>query len=445
MNATKQLGIMALGMMFAVSVAVGQVSLPQATGFDESYDGLTVTVNDGTEEALFSFETAGALEGTHYLQMREGEEPPTLTINNFAAGASNVWWRGFARVSAEAQGSTPDAGDIAGATAAFFVEDDDGTFRLHARSDDQWVALTTLTDPTDNWHGYAVHLDYGSKTWDLYVTSGGLSSTLVKANTGGPLAFNDTASALTFSELTVMYDTDIDAFNFLTGAGAVTAHTPNEIKPVTVSHTTNKWYASKVADKDYDGENNLGSALGADLAAGLIPGDRMRVYTDNGWQVFVLEADGLWTNESGGDTPGGVSMVAGEPVWFEYSSVITDAFAFFDPDYDPATLPGTVIERGAVSIRPTGGTAQGWTTLRWDGSRSRQIHPNNTANFPQEDLDSGSVIIVIRSDGTFTRGFWTGGSEGTWETIGGVPIVLEPGNTIWIYNSGTGTDWTPSY
>jgi hypothetical protein len=443
MNATKQLGIMALGMMFAVSVAVG-ASLPQATGFNGDFSDIGATVITNINDANIAFSDDGSLDG-YFLRMREGEEAAIVVVTNFAAGASNVWWRGFARVSAEAEGSTPDDNDIEGATAAFFVEDNGTGFTLHARSNDTWVALGSLTDPTNNWHGYAVHLDYVSKTWDLYVTSGGISSTLTKRNQDGPLAFNDSAEEPTFSSLTVMYDTDIDVFNFLSGAGAVTAHTPNEIKPVHVSHTTNRWYASKVADKSYaSGQDNLDSALGADLAAGLIPGDRLRVYTDDGWQFYELDTDGKWNAVGGSTPPADVDLVAGEPVWFEYSTVITDAFAFFDPAYDPAELPNTKIERTSISLRPDNSDAKGWTTLSWESNNTRQIHPNNTANFPSDDLDSGSVIIVIRSDGTFTRGFWNGTA---WETIGGVPIVLQPGNTIWVFNihGVNSVEWTPNY
>ncbi len=446
MNAVKQLALMALGVMFTVSVAVGQ--LPLAEGFETMP---TAWTNGG------GFEIQSDGISGNYLEMRAANDtPPELTVA-FGSGHTNIWWRGFAKVSPDSDGSFPDDDDLTdngvGAAAAFFVRHDTSDtgepYRVYARSDTGWVAAWTFpeeTNPTNIWIGYAVHLDYNSSAWDLYINdTGNIDGTLKKAD-NAPFLLSSTKTASELTSFVVKYDTDVDHFNFLVAAGPVNAHTPDEIKPVTVSHTTNRWYASKVAEKSYaSGQDNLGGALGADLAAGLIPGDLMRVYTTNGWAIYILDPDGRWSLDEGvspGDSPANVSLVAGEPVWFDYSTVITDAFAFFDPAYDPATLPGTVIERESIAIRPNA-TAEGWTTLRWDGAADRQLHPDNQVAFPSSSLDSGSVIIVIRGDGTFTRGFWTGTA---WETIGGAPIVLQPGNTIWVYNSGSSEPtWTPTY
>lgn len=429
--------VMILGVAGSALTAAAAVSLPHSEGFETgtvgvaysvagwSYSGASgvvsnvpATTDDGTAKRLYTTESA------------------SLSVS--AAGKTNVWFLGDAVMSAfPAADPDPEIGDAA---AAFFLNT---SGQLKAYSNNAFVVVKTGLD-TNDWVGFAVQLDFASMKWNLYVRSQAVTNggSLALANVSAPLAFRSGYTGTSVTNIEVSGITYLDAVKLLQGSGLVTADSPDTIVPRTVSYSsTNQWYSSRVSDKTYGaGENDLGGQMGADLAAGLTAGDQVRVYTANGWQRYVLESDGLWTAVGGSTAPGLVTLVPGQPVWFQFATPVADRFALYDSEWIPEALASQGAEPASLSIHATG-TAAGWTAFLWDSATPKSIYPANNSGFPA-DLAAGSVIFVVNSSGQYTRGYWTGAA---WSTVGGQAITLNSGDGVWVYNTGVARTWTVTY
>ena len=423
--------------------ALTTMAAPQALPYSQGFDDITYAPGDAFTDSGWSYSGASAVvsntpttdDGSARLLYTT--ESAALAVS--AAGKTNVWFLGDAIMSAfPAADPDPEIGDAA---AAFFLNTDG---ELNAYSNNAFVVVKTGLN-TNDWVGFAVQLDFASKKWNLYlrsqaVTNGG---SLALANTAAPLAFRSGYTGTSVTNIEVSGITYLDAVKLLQGSGLVTADSPETIVPRTVNYSnTNQWYASRVADKTYGaGENDLGGQLGADLAAGLTAGDHVRVFTEDGWQEYVLESDGLWTAVGGATAPGLVTLVPGQPVWFQFATPVADRFALYDSDWIPEALASQNTQPAALNITETGGSADGWSAFVWDSANTRQIYPVNQVGFPV-DLAAGSVIFVVNSNGQYTRGYWTGAA---WSTVGGQPITLNSGDVVWVYNTGVAKTWTVQY
>ncbi len=424
---------------YALTAAAAPQPIPFTDGFESgtngapytgagwSYSGASVvatnpatTPDDGSTKSLYTTESAA------------------LSLS--AAGKSNVWFLGDSIMSTYPT-NTDAQPSISDAAAAFFLNT---SGELKAYSNNAFVVVKTGLD-TNDWVGFAVQLDFASKKWNIYLRSQGTANpgNLALANTNGPLAFRSGYTGGAITNVEVGGITYLDTVKVLAGAGLVTADSPDTITPRTVSYSsTNQWYSSRVSDKTYGaGENDLGGQLGADLAAGLSAGDYVRVYTTNGWQRYILESDGMWTAVGGSTAPGLLTLVPGQPVWFQFATPVADRFALYDSEWIPAALAAQNARPASLIINATGGAPAGWTAFLWDSGNTRRIHPNGNSGFPT-DLAAGSVIFVVSSNGQYTRGYWTGAA---WSTIGGQAITLTPGDVVWIYNKGVAKTWTVQY
>jgi hypothetical protein len=430
--------VMILGVAGSALTAAA-VPLPHSEGFDGvargtnfisagwSYSGVSAAVSNNA--GLVTDSTSNVLYTT---------ESAALAVS--AVGKSNVWFLGDAVMSAfPALDPDPEIGDAA---AAFFLNTDGA---VKAYSNGAFVVVKTGLD-TNKWVGFAVQLDYASSKWNLYLRSQADANggDFNLANTNGPLAFRTGYTGTSVTNIEVSGITYLNAVELLAGAGLVTADSPNTITPRTVNYSnTNQWYASRVADKTYSGgESNLAGQLGADLAAGLVAGDKLRVHTEDGWQVYVLAANGKWVEQSILYTPPNeVTMTAGLPVWFQVASAVSNRFSLYDLDWTPAELASQAAEPLALTINPST-SASGWTALVWDSASTKTIHPLNQVGFPTNGLTATSAVFVVNSNGQYVRGFWTGSN---WFTQGNQPITVRPGNIVWVYNTGDGKTWTVDY
>jgi len=353
------------------------------------------------------------------------------------AGISNLWFTCYTKMSPIATNNMPEIDTNA---AAFFLGTDG---KIWAWSSNAYIDVKSNVD-SNLWHGFSVQLDFGARKWNIYykATNSLASDPFTRLNTSSALMFNTNHSGPQATMIEITGPTFLDDVNALISAATVSGSSPTNIYPRTVNYSnTNQWYPSRVADKTYGvGETNLAGQLGADLAAGLVPGDRVRVYTSNGWQEYELGVDGLWDLKSGVTVPGDMTLTAGQPVWFQFATPVEDRFALYDPKWAPEVLASQSTQPASLSIHAST-TANGWTSLPWDSQATRTIYPANQATFPT-DLAAGSVIFVVNSNGQYTRGYWTGSA---WSTIGGRPITLRPGDVVWVYNKGAATTWNVTY
>lgn len=429
--------IMILSMTgYALAASAVPAALPFSDGFEDgavgsAYAGTGWTYGDPS--AVVSNASQSPAVG----KWLYSEDSSTLSVNGTY---SNVWFLCDAKMSAFPWGDDDPVLD--GATAAAFFTTDNG--KLKAYSNDQFIVVKSGMN-TNLWIGFAVQLDFLSKKWNLYIRAEGTTngSALVKAN-AAPLAFRHDYAGTKMNAVDVNGITYLDTVKLLTAAGLVTDSSSATIVPRSASYSnTNQWYASRVSSKTYPpGENDLGGQLGADLAAGLSGGDHLRVFTEDGWQEYVLEPDGLWTLVSGTTLPGALLLASGAPVWYQFPTAVSGRFSLYDSEWLPEALASQHSQPASFNLVASGGAADGWSSFVWDSGSTKTIYPVNNAGFPVNLADQSLLFVVSSSSGHYVRGFWSGGA---WSTVGGQPIVVEPGDVIWVYNTGVARTWSVTY
>ena len=431
--------VMILGVAgYALTTMAAPQALPYSQGFEGGTSGQTFVSDGWTYSGAAAVVSNTPATDDNSTNLLYTTESAALSVS--AAGKTNVWFLGDAIMSAfPAADPDPEIGDAA---AAFFLNTDGD---VRAYSSTQFIDVATGLD-TNEWVGFAVQLDFASKKWNLYLRSQGTANggSLALANTAGPLDFRTGYTGTSVTNIEVSGITYLDAVRLLQGAGLVNADSPNTITPRTVSYSnTNQWYTSRVATNTYgSGQDTLAGQLGTDLAAGLAAGDKLRVHTTNGWQVYVLSANGAWERASGAySLPSAVALGAGTPVWFQVANTVTGRFSLYDANWIPEALAAQASQPPSFAINPST-DASGWTALVWDSASTKTIYPVNQVGFPTNGLSATSMVFVVNSNGQYVRGIWTGSG---WSTIGGQPITVRAGNVIWVYNTGAAKTWNVQY
>ena len=152
-----------------------------------------------------------AVEGTHALCLTNGTVSFSATTPS--SDDTNVWVQVYSKPAPydDGGGASPPSVD-ANTTAAFYIQS--GTGKIRVRNGGVWQDADNITTvDTTEWCGYAVHLDYDSDTWALFVsTNDAHGDTMVRA-TKNVLAFNNGHSATYFTTASVESDeeTYVDA------------------------------------------------------------------------------------------------------------------------------------------------------------------------------------------------------------------------------------------
>jgi hypothetical protein len=421
---------------FALSAWGAAVSLPVSEGFEGS-----TGAGWSTNYAGVTYQSGGV--SNNYLSMTNDDGVATLTLD-VSGGPSNVWWRGFAKVTLYEADSEPSSTDLDGSAAAFYVNATSNI--VMATGVSAWVTSDIqLSNPTSSWVGYAVHLDYDKQKWDLYVDeTGKTTGTLTKVNVT-PLAFYSSPDH-GFTQLVVKGHTQLDEVNVFVGYGTVSNDSPETVKPGNRTGTTNQWYVSHVAEKTYSGgESNLAGQLGSDLASGLGEGDKIQFYTDDGWQRYALSND-TWKVFDVGGNPASFSPAPGTVFWIQYATA-RDEFTVFDPNWLPATLETNVILTSSSTIGLKEGHAEngaGWTAVRWTVDKTKSINSIGLEDV-ELALESGTEVFVILADSpTFKRAIWDGSKFVPRPVAANAPQVSRNA-VIWIKRSASDTaekTWT---
>jgi len=379
----------------ALSAWGAAVSLPVSEGFEGS-TGAGWSTND----AGVTYQSGGV--SNNYLSMTNDGGVATLTLD-VSGSPSNVWWRGFAKVTLYEADSEPSSTDLAGSAAAFYVNASSNIVMVNGAS--AWVTnLTQLSNPTSSWVGYAVHLDYVADKWDLYVdTTGTTNGTLEQWNSSA-LDFYTANSG--FTQLVVKGETRLDAFNVFAGYGSVGTASPATVAFGNRTGATNQWYVSHVAEKTYGaGEGALDAQLGQDLAAGLGEGDKIQFYTSDGWQIYELKG-GEWLGLGGAEVD--YEPAPGTVFWIQYATN-RDEFTLFDPAWLPATLEEEEILGAGSSVDLASTVDGGWTALRWTVDKTKSIASIGLPTGSGENqLQPGTEVFVVPYRAkTFMRATYT--------------------------------------
>jgi hypothetical protein len=421
----------------ALSAWGAAVSLPVSEGFEGS-TGAGWSTND----AGVTYPADTPLVGDNYLSMTNDDGVATLTLD-VSGSPSNVWWRGFAKVTLYEADSEPSSTDLAGSAAAFYVNASSNIVMVNGAS--AWVTnLTQLSNPTSSWVGYAVHLDYVADKWDLYVdTTGTTNGTLEQWNSSA-LDFYTANSG--FTQLVVKGETRLDAFNVFAGYGSVGTASPATVAFGNRTGATNQWYVSHVAEKTYSGGgSNLVGQLGSDLASGLGEGDKIQFFISGDWHQYEL-TDGEWDAQGGAENPATFYPAAGTVFWIQYATA-RDEFTVFDPNWLPATLETNVILTSSSTIGLKEGHAEngaGWTAVRWTVDKTKSINSIGLEDV-ELALESGTEVFVILADSpTFKRAIWDGSKFVPRPVAANAPQVSRNA-VIWIKRSASDTaekTWT---
>jgi hypothetical protein len=223
----------------------------------------------------------------------------SFVADTASGNLTNVWCSFYTKVTAQSS----DAADLDTSTVAGFFVKSDGTVK--AWSNDSWSVVATGI-PTSGWLGFAAHLDYGTRKWDIYKTPNSYSygDELVKLNTSGALALHVDASGVAeFSGADIEGTTYLDELAISeddTPAGAAGQdNAVNAAVDIILGENL-----TGVLTKYFDAADSyMDGPLGTAISSGLVQNDVVYVYTPgSGWSSLVCDGPGL------GFTPDGAGL-----------------------------------------------------------------------------------------------------------------------------------------
>jgi len=330
---------------------------------------------------------------------------------------SNMWWSAYAQVRQQTNEPAID-----GAGAAFFVTD---TGDLKAYSNSQWAVVKTGL-PTSGWIRFAVHLDYGSKRYDIYrgeaPYTDGNPLTLQNA---APIPFN---SAYTSNELTQVDcsgETYLDKVSVVRGnlqsidtsAPSVANAKIGEEQEEDVALSGN--LLSGGALRYFGGASTMAGPFGNALASALENGDQVGVYIPaSGWVTLIADGAGGWS----AGTPGSINIGPSTGFWLNLTDT-NPRIAKYASAYD---TEDTHTDDAPVTI------AVGWNLLSLPftvGNKSL-----GSMNLPS---GTGDIVAVNTGGKTYQIRVF----NGSWRP--NASVTVPAGGGFWYYRSAvTGaTTW----
>ncbi len=406
---------------------VVQVQLPFSDTFDNhavrSYTGLVWSANDAFMPTVTN-RPAPLVGSTNSLY---SIDQVTLTIDDPVLINSNVWCSMYTRVTTHA---TPPPIDHE--AAAFYIANDG---KLYAIDDEGWVYQNRSID-TNAWIGVAVHLDYNTRRWNLYVSTNGTSvgTSMIKVNSM-PLAFNaDYLKVGTYEELAkieISGQTYIDTFSTVRTAQAIVNGVPSPTNIASVNSIQFKLndLLSGAALQFFGGTGYLHTEFGVALGNLMVSGDKISVYVSgSGWRIFefngaTFDAQGVYT---AADTP--ITMTTG--LRFNLVDEAVRESSFFVAYNTPAT-PST------TTINPS------WNLLAVPMTTNFSITAG-LDNFGGFAPSPGDRITLRRNGQWVLLRCITINGEARWVRLG-TKLATESfpaGSSFWYNRSANSVDWT---
>jgi len=355
----------------------------------------------------------------------------TLTINE--ANTTNVWCQVY--VKPAMCRDIPDG--LTNESAGFFVSTSQQVYAYHETN---WIVGTGVANvPSNEWLGFAMHLDYVGSNWDLFVSTGAYGAVMQKVNTTA-MKFNEDGTYGSLQAIVVDSELEghVDAVALTKGHTAVNVAGQTNLRIVV--RLEGEEVDIGMPPYDYaDTEDTLDAtdAIAKDLAMAINTGDVLRAMY-NGWNQYALEPDGVWykiTGEAAGDIHLNVGMglqlvrAAGR-----------DALAFYPYELPASPAPGGGGVTNVIFGRTTAGY-YGWTLLSWPSSFSEGAVADDMS-LPEQ---TGDRIYVYDYDNymhiklEYDGANWRNVMSGLVSTR-----VFSPGEVFWYRRGGTDdSPWAP--
>jgi hypothetical protein len=279
--------------------------------------------------------------------------------------------------------------------------------------------------PTNQLLGFAVHVDYENRLWNLYVSTNNVYGPVLTLANGVVMRINTNYASGYFTGFTVTNDSTNAVYVDMMAAS-------HAFTNVSVAHTNvyaaerfgNSTYTVRKPPYDYVGTNaTLGCQLGIDLARSLTNGDEVAVLSTNGWNEYYITA-GAWLERAG-------SLAATNMFIYETTGInmhrvgASDLMVFYPYGTNNAITN--------VLVYGTAAATNGWNLLVWPGLTPRGVNTAPGIGFNPAD---NSDIIFIYKDYQYKQLYRR---SGQWYQDG-LPstLILSPNQGFWYRNSAAG-------
>jgi len=416
--------------------------LPYLEFFEDQDAGTDVDGWRGLSASALSaqFQDTTAAEGSQGMGVSSGQV--ALTISDADTDGSNVWCQVYMKPILYS--GMPDS-DLAGTNAAAFCVTTDGD--LLAYSSNAWTNVGSV--PTNQWLGFAVHLDYANSNWDIYVFSNASyykQGRLFTKMNDTPMGFNTNSPAKSeFVQMVVTNgSTDSTYLDALAVSLGVSNCAATLMNVVGVDRLANQTFMSGTPPYDY-GDQSLTAGKELSLALSrnldgtndtLASADQFRFMDSTaGWSWYSLNASEDWEWQAGA-LPANARLYPGTALWMQRKGT-RDAATFYpyvsEPSYTDTTIYGT-----------NNGTHKGWNFLAWPYTRQdRSVN----AGAGQLGLTEGAGCkIYIYEDNRYIKLWWNTGANAWYQGRSPSTYVLKTGQGFWFYRNMDGTQaggWDP--
>ena len=412
--------------------------LPYVEFFEDQSAGASVHGWRGLWANALSavFQDTSAAEGSQGMGISSGEV--ALTISDANTDGSNVWCQIY--MKPVLYSGTPDS-SLAGTNAAAFCVTTDGD--LLAYSSTTWSNCGTVA--TNQWLGFAVHLDYANSNWDLYASAAAYYSPgrLFTKMNDTPLGFNNASPAKAeFAQMVITNgSTDSTYVDAMAVSLAIRKCDATLTNLVAVDRIANASSMCGVPPYDYaDKSLNAGTTLSLDLSRNLDGANNdpdiaetIRFFdATNGWSLCILDASTNWQSQVGVDEVD-ARLKPGIALWMDRGGV-RDAVTFY-PFADEPTYTATVLYGTNNAVH------RGWNFLAWPYVReTRSVNDAAGLGF----TESAGCKLYIYEDNRY-RKLWYNTSASAWfESRSQSSYQLKPGQGFWFYRAENGTEnWNP--
>lgn len=272
-------------------------TLPYREGFESSPTGVVSASSwhGATNSGLVMVQNSHYIEGGQGIYLSNG-----LINITFASGdATNVWVQIYSKpVFASSDASPSVASNEVG---AYYVASS-GVLRAYSGS--AWSNLNAVI-PGNKWIGFATHLDYDAKKWDLYVSTNGVyGDVMVRANKYGAMDFNTAATSSATCLTNFIIELAAETNMYLDVVAASYGYTnlvTTYSNVVAYDRIVGQSVAAAMPPYNYGSinsvTNTLDGQLGIDLKRGLTSNDVVYVSYTNGLNKYALDAAMLWQGE----------------------------------------------------------------------------------------------------------------------------------------------------
>lgn len=414
-----------------------------------SFGAVTVPFTDSFEGAALGADWA--TNGTGAVTIAPADATPgggakSCVISNDAlqvdvTSAYNVW----AQVYAKAAGYDGDPADVQidDLAAVFFITTD-GDVRVmdgDGANGGVWTNVASLGALTDNktgWEGFVVHLDYVTDTWDIYHQTGGEAGEATLTRLATNLGFRKDSAGMTSVEVSSELTASVDEIGLIQGYSDVGGSAYETVKSRTTDHTAD-WTSMVVGDIDnYSAvEDLLNDDAGGDLMMGMVDGDHVHLYLDDGFNTYDFNG-GTWDVNGGAAAPGTVHLGKGQSWWVEYATTSTSNLEFWAEGFratgeDVPDMIGETINLWGEN--ESGAAADGWSHTVYGGSTLAVNNSGLPAN-----LDDDTWVYIALPDQEFNAYFVRGGQ--LYNYNGSLASLnLPSGAEVWVRNLTTDADW----